>query len=307
MDRRGFLGFAFAATACSTLTTSEASCAASNGPLRLGVVADPQYADIDNLNTRFYRQSIEKLTRAVEYFNEQELSFCVNLGDTIDKHWQSYDQIMVPFSKSRYRVHHVLGNHDFDLLDEFKSRVSNRLGIPNRYYSHEMGRWRFVFLDTTDVSLYAQPSSEPTYAVADNELKKLKSTNAIHAQSWNGSVSQRQLDWFQDVCTAAAKKQQRVIVFSHHPVFPANAHNAWNSSQILEVVGRHRNVVAWMNGHNHAGNLGIHEDVPFVTMKGMVETTDTNAFSVVSLHEDRLLIEGHGREPSRELKFRPLA
>jgi hypothetical protein len=39
-------------------------------------------------------------------------------------------------------------------------------------------------------------------------------------------------------------------------------------------------------------------------MHGMVETADTTAFATARVLPDRLILEGHGREPSRELKFR---
>ena len=304
MYRRNFIQSSIAASVGSALPNQMSLNAASGAPLNIGLVADPQYADIDTWNTRFYRQSIDKLNQAVEHFNQHDLSFCVNLGDLIDKHWQSYDAIFAPLAKAKHKFHHVLGNHDFDLLDEFKSRVPDRLGMTKRYYSIAIEQWQFVFLDTTDVSLYAQPENTKPYSEADEELKRLKSTGAKNAQSWNSAISQLQLDWFDETCKTAAKQQQRVIVFSHHPVFPANEHNTWNSTRILEVVTRNRNVVAWLNGHNHAGNFGVHNDVPFVTLQGMVETKDANSFAVAKLHQDRLELVGHGREQSRELLFR---
>jgi manganese-dependent ADP-ribose/CDP-alcohol diphosphatase len=93
-------------------------------------------------------------------------------------------------------------------------------------------------------------------------------------------------------------------VFSHHPVYPANNHCEWNSDARLKVVERNLIVVAWINGHNHAGAYGVHAEVPFITLHGMVETRDTNAYAVEHLSSDRLELIGHGREPSRECKFR---
>jgi hypothetical protein len=87
-------------------------------------------------------------------------------------------------------------------------------------------------------------------------------------------------------------------------VFPEDAHNAWNARQLLAVLSRHRHVVAWLNGHNHAGALGVFEEVPCLTFRGMVETEQTNAYAVVHLQADRLEVVGHGREPSRTFPFR---
>ena len=73
---------------------------------------------------------------------------------------------------------------------------------------------------------------------------------------------------------------------------------------MLALVSRHRHLVAWFNGHNHTGNFGLHDGVPFVNLKGMVETADTSAFSTLALHAERLILTGQGREISRELTFR---
>src|SRR4051812_1636540 len=67
--------------------------AAEKPVLNLGLVADPQYADLDPWGTRCYRQSIGKLAAAINHFNGQELDFCVNVGDAIDQKWQSFDPI----------------------------------------------------------------------------------------------------------------------------------------------------------------------------------------------------------------------
>jgi hypothetical protein len=39
-------------------------------------------------------------------------------------------------------------------------------------------------------------------------------------------------------------------------------------------------------------------------MHGMVETATTTAFATAKILPDRLVLTGHGREPSRELVFR---
>ena len=272
--------------------------------VRLGLVADPQYADVKPWQSRFYRQSLGKLTEAIIHFNSQDLGFCVNVGDTIDRHWTSFDDILKPFTKSRHTFHHLLGNHDFAVADEHKSRVPERLGLHHRYYSRSVQDYCFVMMDTTDISLYAQPGNSEAAAIAKARCQPLAETGAANAQTWNGAVGVKQLKWFEDTCRDAATKDHKVVVFAHHPVFPDNPHNEWNSADLLQVVERNRNIVAWFNGHNHAGAFGSHHGVPFVTLKGMVETERTNAFATLELLPDRMILQGFGRETSREVVFR---
>lgn len=273
--------------------------------LTLGLVADPQYADIPPMLTRHYRASPGKLGAAIERFNGLPLDFCVNVGDSIDKRWESFDEILKVFGACKHKFHHLLGNHDFDLLDAQKADVPKRLAMPDRYYSIAKDRFCFVMLDTNDVSTYAATAGSADFVNASATLKKFSATGAVNAQPWNGAVGVKQLRWFEETCRKAAEAKQKVIVFAHHPVFPPyNNHNAWNAGVLMQIVQRNPNVVAWINGHNHYGAFGVHEEVPYLTLKGMVETPDTNAFAVASLHEDRLVIAGEGREPSRELVFR---
>jgi manganese-dependent ADP-ribose/CDP-alcohol diphosphatase len=303
MSRRKFI----AASVSAAVAMPELLLAARHAPFRLGLVADPQFADIKPAGTRFYRNSIAKLAAAVELFNTLKLDFCVNFGDLIDRDWESFGPILDPLKKSRHKFHHLLGNHDFDLADAYKAQVPRKLGLRQRYYSVQRGTVCCVMLDTTDVSVYAHPADAPESQTARAELEQLSAAGALNAKPWNSAVGTRQLQWFDRTCVAAARRGQQILVFAHHPVFPADGHNAWNAPALLEIVERNRNVVAWVNGHNHQGHFGTHSGVPFVTLRGMVETENSNAFAVLELQPDRLVITGHGREPSRDLPLRASA
>ncbi|MBK6284392.1 MAG: hypothetical protein IPF54_18750 [Draconibacterium sp.] len=59
-----------------------------------------------------------------------------------------------------------------------------------------------------------------------------------------------------------------------------------------------------MNGHNHAGNYAFQNGIHFVNLKGMVETENENAFSVISFTNETIEIEGFGREESQSLSIK---
>ena len=299
-SRRHFLG-----TACAAMIAAPrfARGAGARG-FEIGLVADAQYADVDTKGTRHYRRSLEKLGAAVEHFNGRDLAFCVHLGDLIDREWRSFDEITRPLATSRHRWHQLLGNHDFDVREELKEGVPRRLGMPWRYGLIEHGDFHFLILDTNDLSTYAYAAGHPQRLAAEARLRDLQTARLRQAKPWNGALGEAQVAWFARQCAAAQAAGKKVVVFSHHPVFPDNEHNVWNAAELLAVVDRHANVVAWLCGHNHAGAFGVRAGVPYVTLKGMVETADTTAFSTARLLDDRLVLEGHGREPSRELRFR---
>lgn len=278
--------------------------AANKEGFEIGLVADAQYADVEPKGTRYYRTAVGRLREAVEHFNGRELAFCVHLGDLIDREWKSFEEISKPLAASRQRWHQLLGNHDFEVLDELKGRVPERLGMAWRYGAFDHGAFRFVVLDTNDVSVYAHPAGSAERAAAEKELARLQAAKARQAKPWNGGIGPKQLAWFERTCAEAREKRLKVIVLAHHPVYPENDHNLWNAAEVLAVIDRHRHVVAWLNGHNHAGAFGERDGVSFVTLRGMVETVNTTAFATAQVLPDRIVLTGHGREPSRELKFR---
>jgi 3',5'-cyclic AMP phosphodiesterase CpdA len=302
MTRRSFLGAAGTALAGAPFLGRGA---AAEG-FEVGLVADAQYADVASKGTRFYRQSLARLAEAVEHFNGRALACCVHLGDLIDREWRSFDEILRPLERSRHRWHQLLGNHDFDVIDELKPQVPARLGLGRRYGSFEHGGFRLVRLDTNDVSTYAHVAGSEPRRAAEAELARLQAAKVRQAKPWNGGLSAAQLAWFETECATARVAGRKVIVLAHHPVWPDNDHNLWNAAEVLAAIDRQPNVVAWLNGHNHAGAFGERHGVPYVTLKGMVETADTTAFATARVLPDRLILEGHGREPSRELKFRTL-
>ncbi len=300
VSRRRFLGTALAAVAGAPFIARGAVRAG----FEIGLVADAQYADIDAKGTRFYRQSSPKLGAAVDHFNGCDLAFCVNLGDLIDREWGSFEEILKPFGRSRQPWHHLLGNHDFDVRDELKAGVPKRLGMAGRYGTFEQGGFRFVVLDTNDVSTYAHAAGTPERTAAEKELARLQSAKVRQAKPWNGGVGAAQLSWFEHECAAARVAGRKVIVLAHHPVFPDSDHNVWNVAEVLAVLDRHPHVVAWLNGHKHTGDFGERNGLPFLTLHGMVETADTTAWATAKILPDRLILTGRGREPSREMVFR---
>ena len=300
MNRRHFLRATITAAVGAPILLR----GATNNGFEIGLVADAQYADVDAKGTRFYRQSIPKLGAAVEYFNGCDLAFCVHLGDLIDRAWKSFDDITQPLASSRHRWHQLLGNHDFDVIDAQKSNVPKRMGMAWRYGSFDHAGFRFVVLDTNDVSTYAHAAGTPARTAAEVELARLEAARVVQAKSWNGGVGSEQLAWLERTCSEARAAERTVIIFAHHPVFPDGVHNVWNAGEVLAVLDRHPQVVAWINGHNHAGAFGERNGVPFLTMHGMVETSDTTAFATARILSDRIVLSGHGREPSREMKFR---
>jgi 3',5'-cyclic AMP phosphodiesterase CpdA len=272
---------------------------------RFGVVADPQYAALEpdlGLN-RYPALSLGKLKTAIEEFNRHELAFVVTLGDIVDRNWESFDDILPVYDALRHPRHFLLGNHDFAVGTDHLASVAARVGMPSGYYDFLQSGYRFIALDGNEVSLFAPPEGDPRRGEAKRLMKALDEAGAPNAQRWNAALSDTQFAWLEARLAQAASAGERVIVLNHYPLYPLDVHNALDSDRILALLARHDHVVAYLCGHNHAGNFGERNGTYFVNFHGMVDTPDSSAFSIVDVHADRLEITGFGREESRVLPF----
>jgi len=270
--------------------------------LQFGVIADPQYADKDSLGKRHYRQSLQKLKNSIHDFNKQPLDFVVTLGDVIDTDLKSFAKIMPIYENMRapYRV--VLGNHDFEVAEDDKVKVLKVIKIKTPYHSEVVKGWRFIYLDSTDQSMFRYPKGDLRYKEAKKTLGKLTKKKLPQAQPWNGGFGKKQMQWFKKELVAATKAHQPVIIFNHNPVYPKNAHNLWNDEEVVQIISKNNHVVAYMNGHNHQGHYAEHEMCHYLNFKGMVESNDaSNAYAVVKCFTDRIEVDGIGWEPDRNL------
>jgi len=290
----------------TVMTPGYGSTMTSDTPiLRIGIIADPQYAAIppDLDRDRHYAASLDKLRAAIALFNEADLAFVATLGDIIDRDWRSFDDVLPVYDELRHRNVLLLGNHDFSVASEHLSAVAPRIGMPSPYFDFAVAGHRIVVLDGSDVSLFAPPKDDPRRLTASRTLALLSAQGVENAQPWNGALSEAQFAWLERTLVAAEQAGEAVIVLGHYPVYPGNINNMWDATRLVERLTASANFRAYFCGHNHDGNLGIANGRPFVNFKGMVQTADTNAFAIVSLYADRIEIQGFGREETRLLRL----
>ncbi|TNM65743.1 metallophosphoesterase [Aliirhizobium smilacinae] len=271
--------------------------------LRFGVIADPQYADVEPRleYNRFYRNSPKKLADAIETLNGEDLSFVVTLGDLIDRDWQSFDRILSVYDDMRHESVLLPGNHDFSVAPERLADVHARLGMPAPWHDFSRGGIRFVIIDGNEVSLFSTPQGHARHTEACNRLEALEAVGAINAMPWNGGIGEGQFLWLEQTLADARERGETVVVMGHYPLYPENPHNLLNGERLVELFERSGNVIAYLNGHNHVGNLGRTGFTWYVNFKGMVDTETENTFAVVEIYGDRIEVIGYGREESRSL------
>jgi len=277
------------------------SCTNKRPILKIGLVADPQYADQPRVNNRYYGESLWKLEAAVDTFNRQEVDFVQTLGDVIDGKWESFDSILPVYQKLKpgIKSYQLLGNHDFDIDSIHQQRLLERLGMPNYYYSYSKNGWRFIVLDATDYSFYSNPLRQHD----EQQIKAYyeKAEGQPNHRLWNSAIGEEQQNWLRQELAEAELGDQKVILFSHLPLRPqGDAHNLWNGEEMIRLLENSAAVVAFINGHNHAGAYTFKNGIHYITVFGMVDTM-IGSYGILELYPDSLILQGYGHQKTLRL------
>lgn len=275
----------------------------SHAQIKIGVFADCQYCDCEPTTVRFYRNSLSKLEACInEFNNDKKIDFVVGLGDLIDRDFSSFDAVNMVLQNSKHKVYQVTGNHDLEVDKSYLESVPEQLNMKKTWYTFRKKNWQFIFLDGNEITLNS--NDEEIVEEAKLMLEKLTAANQPNNKPWNGGISQKQQNWLIEQLETATRKQRNVILFCHFPLLPLEAHALWNSKEILTIIEKYDCVKAWINGHNHAGNYAEENGIHFINLKGMVDTENENAFSVITFTDKSVEIKGFGREPSRNLTLK---
>ena len=288
----------FLLSSCSKRESEIIAKKESRPILKVGLVADPQYADRPSTGIRLYRESLWKLDEAIDTFNSSGVDVVQTLGDVIDRDWDSFDSILPIYQKinSDIENYHVLGNHEFAMDPVYFEDLLERLSMPSYYYSYIKKGWRFIALDANDYAYYSNPLHNRDINQINTYYENTEG-NANHRIS-NSAIGEEQQKWLIQELEDAHILNQKVIIYSHSPLRPlALRTNLWNDFEIIEIIENSSNVVAFINGHNHAGDYIFKNGIHYISMSGMVETT-INSFGILEIYNDSLVLKGYGNQPS---------
>jgi manganese-dependent ADP-ribose/CDP-alcohol diphosphatase len=270
--------------------------------LKVGVIADIQYGDIETAGTRFYRNSLQKLESAVAQLNSEKVDFSVNLGDLTDRRPEDLDPVLSLLNGLSAPVRNTTGNHDYVGITD-NAALYKKLGMPSAYYSFEHKDWVFVMLNTNEVAAYSNVVGTDKEKELTVMLDRIQRSGRTNGKTWNGGISAKQMKWLSGVLKSAGKKKKNVLVFSHHPLYPAEGFTALNDKEILETLARYSCVRGVISGHHHVGALGTYKGITCITTEGMVETAGSNAFAVLEIYSDRFVLRGEGRSKTHEVEL----
>lgn len=279
------------------------SCSKIKPYLKVGLVADPQYADKPTSVKRHYSETIWKLEEAVDTFNYYDIDFVQNLGDIIDIKRESFDAILPIYDKLKPGIenHHLLGNHEFSIDSTHFKDILQLLSMPDHYYSYSKKGWRFIVLDATDYSYYS--NALHNHNIRDIDLYFEKTKGQYNSYRWNSAIGKAQQKWLKKELESANLLGQKIIIFSHMPLIPQNnPHNLWNYHEIISIIEKSSRVVAFINGHNHSGNYEFKDGIHYITVFGMVDTM-ISSYGILEFYKDSLVLKGFGNQKTLSLNY----
>lgn len=272
--------------------------------IRFAVFADVQYCSThQEMNGRHYMMAKEQLADAIQEMNKKNLDFVLNLGDLIDHNWENYPVILSEFDNLNAPIFSVAGNHDFSVQNNQKLKVFSILGMPAPYYSFQYGQWRFLALNTSDISLHAWPSDSNEDKYSQKVIAKLYPEEK--QRGFNGGYSATQLQWINTQLQDAVENNEKVIIFQHCPAISDNSAIAvLNPDELFAIIDKYPDTVKLcLSGHHHQGGEFIRNNVFFKTVKGQVES-DTPTWIIIELNGDKISLQGFGDEADFNITLR---
>ncbi len=292
LTRRGALGalggMIISGSACSERRNNESSGGSTS--FSFGLVTDLHYADKAPWSTRYYRDSLAKLTEAVDAFNRANASFAVELGDIIDKadkdieygYLRDIDAVFRSFNGAR---HYVMGNHDVATFS--KDEFLRACGSEKNSYSFDLRGLHFVVLDA-------------------NFNKDGSPYNAGNFDWKETYIPESELSWLSDDLTGA--KGNRTAVFIHQNLHDeTDPHGVKNAPEVRRILEESGCVAAVFQGHMHTGGYAEIGGIPYVTLHAAVEGEGAGSNSYAIVHwagDGSLKVEGFGKQQDYSLPGR---
>jgi len=248
--------------------------------------------------TRRYRQSLEILREASAHWRRVGVDFCVELGDMVDskagaarddERWRALAAVKDAMG-SGLEWHVPIGNHDLSVFGRKELHaelVSSRAPGPDELYYEwrPAPGFRCCVLDAYEMSVVGAAGGDegrleaarylsrrnPNIDVGDPAapssgspggwLAGLDDVDDHRFVPYNGAYGTRQLAWFRTLLDDAHTRREKLIVFSHPPVFrsASKANNcAWDYDLLLRTLDDYPHTLAlFFAGHDHDGGYAL--------------------------------------------------
>jgi len=309
------MGLAFLAPAL----LAPAPVQAQLGPdsLRFAVIADPQFADkvtdgsATATTSRCYRGTPAKMDSAVAFYNRLAPStpaFLLILGDYVDGYTQSVsdstktmadlDTMNARTGRFQGDIYLVLGNHEQTSLNKTDIHSKSLSKIKQNFYSFDVGPFHFVVLDGNYTSNGAHYSRLAPWTWTDTWIHK------------------PQRDWLIADLRAAGDRPTIVSIHQNLNGASTDDYSVNNADTIRTILETNGNVTHVFQGHKHEGGYTRINGIHYITFQAMLNcpiaatgtgTANGNNYSLVTIRDTTMFIDGQMRSPDRTVAHKGLA
>ena len=245
----------------------------------------------------------------------------------------AFQRVMDLLSLSNAPVYHSIGNHELYNFSWDALRAHFNVTTPqgtahtiarDRFYytTRPIEGWRCIFVNPYEVSLMQEETldgyieadlilkrNNPNYANPKDKIDYFKGLSGVDQRyaPFNGGLGQRQLEWLREALKEAQSSDERVMIFSHLPIYhpAADSQNiAFDYDRVLELIDEvdRGRVVAVFAGHCHRGGYAQDErGVHHVTIQSPL--THGECYGYIDVFSDRVEVYGVGAQRSYTLKL----
>lgn len=288
-------------------SSSSSSSSSIIKTIRFGLVTDLHYADIADSPPRYYRDSLQKLTDAVNVFNNTNLDFVVCLGDFIDdaeisssgsessSEESDLDALIIInaiYENCIAPRKYLIGNRDMVRLT--KSQFMTATGMANKYYSFDI--------------------TNKGYTVHFVVLDCMYNSDGSDAEAGNFDVNDP-IIWIPDaeetwlINDLNTNLNKPTYILAHYMISGASQPppiSISNFADIMSILENFCQVQAVFNGHLHANYYERVNGIHYVTFNAVVNNPyPTTAYATVEVGEDlSITVNGYGNQTSYNLNGR---
>lgn len=125
----------------------------------------------------------------------------------------------------------------------------------------------------------------------------------LYSFQLQGGLGNEQLEWVAEEVEDSYQAGQKVIVLCHVPVCPGSCRDIcliWNYQELLTILHKHGNVVAYMAGHDHDGGYALDESgCHHITFRSPLEAQPPQGcHALIDVHSNVIAVHGYGTQES---------
>lgn len=242
--------------------------------------------------------------------------------------WEPFEQYVGP-------VHHLLGNHElynfpqsiFDKELRWKNSSTTHYSftivdpatsslVP--LLSSSSASVCFIVLNCYGITSLGRSQDDAIYQCARQRLISLNPNTDLNSSlnmkgrkqrfvEYNGAIDDTQLEWLDTTLLSAQERREHVIIFTHIPLHPRSCLPQcllWNYQEVLDCLWKYSCVRVVFSGHSHWDGYVQERGVHFVVCDAILECApNETAHAIVDVYDDRVVVNGYGKIPSRVLRF----